>query len=146
VHAQAASKKQDQNNQDDCTYASYRIVTPVFAVTPYWKTSDKRYDKNYRKNEHEHHVLAPALTASIVCFSASSLADSATRGCAISFVTLARSALSDSLSYFVFGTVQGCHHARINDVQFGTEKPYCNIIERLGLFALRAKGFQRLRS
>ena len=141
MHAQAASKKQDQNNQDDCTYTPYRIVTPVFAVTPYWKTSDKRYDKNYRKNEHEHHVLAPALTASIVCFSAASLADSATRGCAISFVTLARSALSDSLSYFVFGMVQGCHHARINDVQSWTERPYCNTLNVLDCLLCERKDF-----
>jgi hypothetical protein len=89
VHAQAASKEQDQNNQDDCAYASDRIVTPALAVTPYWKTSDKRYDKNYREYEHEHHVVAPALTIAMACFPDSFWVDSATRGSTISFFTLA---------------------------------------------------------
>jgi hypothetical protein len=56
-------------------------------------------------------------------------------------VTLARSALSDSLSYFVFGMVQGCHHARINDVQSWTERPYCNTLNVLDCLLCERKDF-----
>jgi hypothetical protein len=92
VHAQVASKEQDQNNQYDRAYAADGVIAPVLVMWPNWKTAHKRYDKNYRENKHEHHVLAASLTVPVRCLSASIRADSATRGSAIPSFTLASTA------------------------------------------------------
>jgi len=50
--------------------------------------TEKRYDKNYRKNEQERHGLAASLTIAAETFTASVRADPATQGSAISAFTL----------------------------------------------------------
>jgi hypothetical protein len=62
AQVQAAGKKQEQNNQDDHAYAADGEIAPVLTVRPSWEASHQRYDKNYRENEYECHVLAAPLT------------------------------------------------------------------------------------
>jgi hypothetical protein len=71
VRPQVASKEHDQNDQYDYAYAADGVITPVLTMWPSWKTPHKRYDKNYRENEHEHHGLAASLTVAVHCLSAS---------------------------------------------------------------------------
>jgi hypothetical protein len=92
AQVQVAGKEQNYNNQYDQAYAADGVKAPVLAVRPNGKTPHKRYDKDYRENEQERHVLAASLTAAARSLLASILADSATRGSAISSFTLASTA------------------------------------------------------
>jgi hypothetical protein len=49
-----ASPKEKENDQDDQTYAAEGIETPLLAVPPNWKDSDKGDDEKYRKNKRQH--------------------------------------------------------------------------------------------
>ncbi len=91
-HVQAASKEQNQNKQYDQAYPADGVETPVLGVWPNGKTPDKRHNEDYRENEQERHTLAASLTAAARCLLVSILADSATRGSAISSFTLASTA------------------------------------------------------
>jgi hypothetical protein len=55
---QAAGPKQKQDNQDNHAYATDGVEAPLVAVRPNRKTTRKRYEDNYGKNEHHHHLFA----------------------------------------------------------------------------------------
>ena len=108
MHVQLASEEQDQNNQYDHAYATDGVIAPVLTVWPSWKTPYKGYDKNYRENEHEHHVLAASLTVAVHCLSASILADAATLQDCESWPPLSPRLLPGGACQFPGGTFTRC--------------------------------------
>jgi hypothetical protein len=96
VRVQVAGKIERQNNHDDEAYADW-VIAPVLAVRPNWKTPYKRDNNNYRENEQERHDLGPLLTVARFWLPFLARADSATRGCAISFFTLASTLRLDGI-------------------------------------------------
>ena len=93
------------------SYAADGEIDPILAMWPSWKATHERYDKNYREDDNEHNVFATALTIAAHCLSASILADSATRGFAISFFTLASIDWLDCFLALLLDIGRRCHRS-----------------------------------